>query len=100
MLTMLLKLFDTIVVIATTYTSIFSSVTGVNLIAIPVTAATAYGISISYKIVYEIVTQKYNIYRKHYEKHQQTIKSCDEHYRKVFKIMYLMKTIRNLYIMF
>ena len=80
-LTTILKSFDTIVVIATTSASITLSVTGIGLIAIPISTATACGLSITNKVLYEIVMQKYNKYKKLYERDQNTIKSFDKLYR-------------------
>ena len=82
MLTKLLKSFDTLVNIATTSSSITLSVAGIGLVAIPVSGATASELSIGNKIIYEIITQKYNIYKKQYRKHPQTIKSTDKLHRK------------------
>ena len=73
---------ETIVIFATTSTSITLSVTGIGLIALPISTATAYGLSIGNKLIYEIVLQKYDKYKKLSEKDQQTIKSFDKFYRK------------------
>ena len=81
-LTTIPKSFDTIVIIATTSTSITLSVTGIGLLAIPFSTATACGLSITNKVLYEIIMQKYNKYKKLYEKDQQTIKPFDKLYRK------------------
>ena len=81
-LTTILKSFDTFVIIATTSSSITLSLTGIGLIAIPVSAATACGLSISNKVLYEIIINKYNKCKKFYERDQQTIKSFDILYRK------------------
>ena len=81
-LTTILKSFDTIVVIVTTSASITLSVTGIGLIAIPISTATACGLSITNKVLYEIVMQKYNKYKKRYERDQNSIKSFDKLYRK------------------
>ena len=77
-----LKSFDTIVIIATTFSSITLSVIGIGLTATPISAATACGLSIGNKVIYEIVMQKYNKYKKPYDKDQQTIKSFDKLIRK------------------
>ena len=58
------------------------SLTGIGLIAIPISAVTAYGLSMSNKAIYEIVMQKHNIYKKQYERDQQTFVSFDNLYRK------------------
>ena len=81
-ITTILKSFDTFVIIATTSSSITLSLTGSGLIAIPLSTATACGLSIGNKVLYEIVMQKYNKYKKLYERDQNTIKSFDKLYRK------------------
>ena len=81
-MTTILKSFDTIVTIATTSSSISLSLTGFGLIVIPISSSIACGLSITNKVLNEIVMQKYNKYKKLYEKDQQTIKSFDKLYRK------------------
>ena len=81
MITTKLKSFDTFVIIATTSSSIRLSFTGIGLIVIPISTGLACGLTISNKVIYEIVMQKYNKYNKHYQKDQQTIKSFDSLYR-------------------
>ena len=78
----ILKSFDTFVIIATTSSSITLSLTGIGLIVIPISTATACGLSIGNKVLYEIIINKYNKYEKLYERDQQTIKSFDKLYRK------------------
>ena len=58
------------------------SLTGVGLKVIPISTATACGLSIGNKVPYEIIINKYNKYKKLYKKDQQTIKSFDKLYRK------------------
>ena len=81
-ITTILKSFDTFVIIATTSSSITLSLTGIGLIVIPISTATACGLSIGNKLLYEIIINKYNKYKKLYERYQQTIKSFDKSYRK------------------
>ena len=81
-LTTILKSFDTIVIIATTSSSITLSLTGFGLIVIPISSSVACGLTITNKVLYELVMQKYNKYKKLYEKDKQTIKSFDKLYRK------------------
>ena len=81
-LTTILKSFDTFVLIATTSSSIISSLTGIGLLALPISTATICGLSIGNKVIYEIIINKCNKYKKQYEKDQQTIKSFVEIYRK------------------
>ena len=76
-----MKSFDTIVVIATTSSSIMLSLTGIGLIVIPISSATACGLAVDKKVVFEIITNKCNKNKKQYERDQQTIESCDKLYR-------------------
>ena len=75
------KTIDTFIVVATTSSSITLSLTGIGLTVIPKSTATACGLSIGNKLLPEIVMQKYNYYKKHYEKDQQINKSFDILYR-------------------
>ena len=72
-LTTILKSFDTIVIIATTSSSITLSLTGIGLIVITISTASACALFIGNKVIYEIIINKYNKYKKQYEKDQQTI---------------------------
>ena len=81
-ITTILKSFDSFVTIAKTSSSVIFSLTGIGLIAIPISTATACGISIGIKVIYGIITNKYNKHKKLYEKDQQTIKSFDKIYKK------------------
>ena len=49
---------------------------------IPLSTASACALSLGNKVIYEININKYNKYKKQYEKDQQTIKSFDKLYRK------------------
>ena len=82
MLTTILKSFDTFVNIASTTSSITLSLTGNSWVGIPTSTGIACGLTISNKVIYEIVMQKYKKYNKHYEKDQQTIKSFDKSFRR------------------
>ena len=73
---------DSIVIIAATSTSITLSVTGIGLIVLPISAGIACGISLGNKILHKIIRNKYNKYKKQYERDLQTIKSFDKLYRK------------------
>ena len=68
--------------IATTSSSNTWSLTGIGLIAIPISTATACGLSIGNKVTNEIIINKYKKYKKQYERHQLTIKPFDILYRK------------------
>ena len=73
---------DSIVIIAATSTSITLSVTGIGLIVLPISAGIACGLSLGNKILHKIIINKYNKYKKQYERGQNTIKSFDKLYRK------------------
>ena len=72
---------DSIVIIGATSTSITLSVTGIGLIILPMSAGIACGISLGNKILHKLIINKYNKYKKQYEKDQQTIESFDKLYR-------------------
>ena len=80
-LTTILKSFDTFVIIATTSNSITLSLTGIGSTAIPISSAKACVLSIGKKVIFEIVINKQNGYKKQYERFQQTMKSFDKVYR-------------------
>ena len=67
-LTTRLKSFDTFVIIATTSSSIMLSLTGIGLMAVPLSGSIACGLTISNKILYEIVIQKNNKYKNNTKK--------------------------------
>ena len=73
---------DSIVIIGATSTSITLSITGVGLIILPISAGVACALSLCNKILHKIIINKYNKYKKQYERDQNTIKSFDKLYRK------------------
>ena len=73
---------DSIVIIAATSTSITLSVTGIGLIVLPISAGIACTLSLGNKILHKLIIDKYNKYKKQYERDQNTIKSFDKLYRK------------------
>ena len=73
---------DSVVIIAATSTSITLSVTGVGLIILPISAGIACTLSLGNKILHKLIINKYNKYKKQYERDQNTIKSFDKLYRK------------------
>ena len=85
-LTTIFKSFDTFVIIATTSSSITLSLTGIGLIAIPTSIAFACGLSIGNKVIFEIIIDEYNKYKKHYERDQQTIKSFNKYFENLYNI--------------
>ena len=82
MLTTNLKSFDTFVFVTSTSSSNTLSLTRIGWIVIPISTGIACGLMISSKVVYEIVMQKYNEYKKQYQSYQQTIKSFNKLNRK------------------
>ena len=78
----ILESVDSIVIIGATSTSITLSITGIGLIVLPISAGIACGLSLSNKILHKLIINKYNKYKKQYEKDQNTIKSFDKLYRK------------------
>ena len=83
--TTIIKSIDTFVIFAKPSSSITLSLRGIGLIVIPISTATACGLSIGNKIKNEIIINKYNKYKKQYDKDQQTIKSFDKLYEKALK---------------
>ena len=73
---------DSIVIIGATSTSITLSITGFGLIVLPISASIACGLSLGNKILHKLIINKYNKYKKQYERDQNTIKSFDKLYRK------------------
>ena len=78
----ILESVDSIVIIATTSTSITLSITGIGLIILPISGGIAYTLSLGNKVLHKLIINKYNKYKKQYERDQQTIKSFDKLYRK------------------
>ena len=78
----ILESVDSIVIIATTSTSITLSFTGIGLIVLPISAGIACTLSLGNKVLHKLIINKYNKYKKQYEGDQQTIKSFDKLYRK------------------
>ena len=81
-LTAKLKSIDTFVILATTSSSITLSLTGFGLIVIPISTGIACGLSVSNKVLYEVIINKCNKNKILYAKSQQTISSFDKIYRK------------------
>ena len=73
---------DSIVIIAATSTSIILSITGIGLTILPISAGIACSLSLGNKVLHKLIINKYNKYKKQYERDQQFIKSFDKLYRK------------------
>ena len=78
----ILESVDSIVIIGATSTSITLSITGVGLIILPISAGIACVLSLGNKVLHKIIINRYNKYKKQYERDQLTIKSFDKFYRK------------------
>ena len=59
-------------------TSVTLSVTDVGLIVVPNAAGFACALSLGNNVLHEVIKNVYNMYKKQFEKDQQTIKSCDK----------------------
>ena len=69
---------DTIVVIGATSTSITLSINGIGLIVLPISTGIACTLSLGNKVLHKIIINRYNKYKKQYDKDQQTIKTLDK----------------------
>ena len=78
----ILESVDSIVIIAATSTSITLSITGIGLIVLTISAGIACTLSLGNKILHKLIINKYNKYKKQYERDQNTIESFDKLYRK------------------
>ena len=78
----ILESVDSIIIIGATSTSITLSITGVGLIILPISAGIACGLSLGNELLHKLIINKYNKYKKQYERDQNTIKSFDKLYRK------------------
>ena len=78
----ILESVDSIVIIGATATSITLSSTGIGSIILPISAGIACVLSLGDKILHKVILNKYNKYKKQYERDQQTIKSFGKIYRK------------------
>ena len=83
---------DSINIIGATSTSITLSVTGIGLIILPISAGIACTLSLGNKVLHKLFINKYNKYKKQYERDQQTIKSFDKLFRKSLQDSVIDKT--------
>ena len=97
----ILESVDSIVIIGATSTSLTLSVIGIGLIVLPISAGIACTLSLGNKILHKLIINKYNKYKKQYERNQNTIKSFDKLYRKSLQDNVIDKTeYENLCIIF
>ena len=73
---------DSIVIITAMSTSLTLSITGFGLFYLSISAGIACTLSLGNKVLHKIILNKYNKYKKQFERDQQTIKSFDKLYRK------------------
>ena len=78
----ILESVDSIIIIGATSTSLTLSITGVGLIILPISAGIACTLSLGNKVLHKLILNKYNKYKKQYERDQLTIKAFDKLYRK------------------
>ena len=78
----ILESVDSIVVIGATSTSITLSVNGVGLTILPISAGIACTLSLANKLLHKLIINKFNKYKKQYDRDQQTIKTFDKLCRK------------------
>ena len=69
----ILESVDSIVIIAATSTSITLSITGIGLIILPISAGIACTLSLGNKVLHKLSINKYNKYKKQYERDQNII---------------------------
>ena len=77
----LLESIDTIAIIGATSPSIKLPVKGIGWNFLPISAGNACTLSLSNKVLLQIIINKYNKYKKQYEKDQQTIESFKKLYK-------------------
>ena len=85
MITTTFKSFDTLVILETTSSSNTLSSTGIGLIAITISTGAACRLSFGNKVIYEIIINRYNRYKKQDEKDQQTIEPFNKKYGKSYQ---------------
>ena len=78
----ILQSVNSIVIIGATSTSITLSITGVGSIILPISAGVVCTLSLGNKVLHKLIINKYNKYKKQYERDQQAIKSFDKLFRK------------------
>ena len=83
---------DSIVIIAATSTSITLSVTGIGLIALPISAGIACAISLGNIVLHKLIINKYNKNKTQYKRNHNTINSFDNLYRKYLQDNIIDKT--------
>ena len=99
-LTILLKSVDAFVIITTTWSLITLSLTGIELMAIPISITLTCGLSFGNKVIYEKIIYKYNTSKTQYEKDKQTNIIFDKNYRKSIQDNKIDKLSMKVYVNF
>ena len=79
----ILESVDSIVIIAATSTSTTLSITVIGLIILPISAGIACTISLGNTTLHKLIVNKYNKYKKLYERDQNTIRSFDKNIQNI-----------------
>ena len=90
-ITTILKSFDTFVIIATTSSSVTLSLTGARLLAIPISTATACGLSIGNKVKYDIVIKNTINTKNKTKKTNKQLNLSISYTENLYKIIYSIK---------
>ena len=88
----ILESVDSIVIIGTTSTSITLSITGIGWIILPISAGIACNLSLGNEVLRKLFINKYNKYKKQYERDQQAVKYFDKFYKKSLQDSIIDKT--------
>ena len=80
----ILESVGSIVIIGATSTSITLSITGIGMIILPISAGIACTLSLGTKVLHKIIINKYNKYKKQYEKDKLVFINSTEN---LYKIM-------------
>ena len=76
-LNMILESVDSFVIIGATSTSLTLSITGIGLIVLPISTGIACTLPLANKVLHKEFINKFNNFKKHCERDQQTIKHFD-----------------------
>ena len=83
---------DTIVIIGARSTSITLSISGIGLLVLQKSTGIACTLSLGNKVLHKIIINRYNKYKKQFDKDQQTIKTVDKLNRKFLQDIIIDKT--------
>ena len=83
---------DTIFIIGARSTSITLSISGIGLLVLQKSTGIACTLSLGNKVLHKIIINRYNKYKKQFDKDQQTIKTVDKLNRKFLQDIIIDKT--------